>query len=218
MSEDKPAETTLPRAGPAHAHEYERPIEDLGRALIESGQEAWRGRTSKECETYLEEISTQFQEILLEFYRSANLCVDRFQQFSRSHKRWRITVILGSGLLAILNVLLVYLIVPQEDRSLGLWLPLLAAGWATVLAVLNNVESFYNPQEKAQAHRESRELFLSAYREFERLWRVYVIPFTNTPEACMNASELYRRIVAKDRELRVKHKELTKTERKDSGN
>ena len=71
-----------------------------------------------------------------------------------------------------------------------------------------------NARERAQAYRESRELFLDVAREFDRRWDIYVRPIGDHPEACLNASELYRQLVAKDRELRAKFKELTKTESK----
>ena len=46
------------------------------------------------------------------------------------------------------------------------------------------------------------------------MWEIYVLPLGDSPEACLNAVELYRRIVLKDRELRGKLKELTKPDEK----
>ena len=69
---------------------------------------------------------------------------------------------------------------------------IVAAIAAAVLALLANLENFSNALERAQAYRESRELFLDAAREFERSWRMAVDPFYPDPEACVNAAELYR--------------------------
>jgi hypothetical protein len=93
-------------------------------------------------------------------------------------------------------------------------LPMAAAVIAVILALLASLESFFNYAERAQAYRESRDLFLDAARDYDRLWDTYVRPFGGEPEACLNASELYRRIVISDRDLRGKFKELTKTEKK----
>ncbi|MGD1210005.1 MAG: hypothetical protein ABR973_01445 [Candidatus Acidiferrales bacterium] len=82
---------------------------------------------------------------------------------------------------------------------------------AVILAILANLESFHNSAERAQAYRESRELFLDVAREFDHRWDVYVRPLADSAEACLNASELYREIVVRDRDLRAKFKELTKT-------
>ena len=99
--------------------------------------------------------------------------------------------------------------------AIKLW-PSKSLAKTKTVATLANLESFYNSAEKAQGYRESREFFLDAARDFDRKWDVYVRPFTDEAEACANAAELYRLLVAKDGELRAKFKELIKTEGKGS--
>jgi hypothetical protein len=89
--------------------------------------------------------------------------------------------------------------------------PVLAAVLAVVLTMLASLESFYNAAKKAQGYRESRELFLDVARDFDWRWNALVRPFVDTPQACVNAAELYRQLVAKDAEIRAKYEELTRT-------
>lgn len=80
-----------------------------------------------------------------------------------------------------------------------------------LLALATNIESFHNYADKKLSARDSRELFLDAYREFDMLRLTYVYPFKTTPQACANLNALYRRLVVKDAELRRKLKQLTTT-------
>ena len=113
--------------------------------------------------------------------------------------------------MAIVNLISAHRWVQESTKGL---FPIAAAVLAVTLAILANLESFSNSFEKAQGYRESRELFLDVAREFDRRWDVYVRSLGDSPEACVNAAELYRQIAARDRELRAKFKELTKTEAK----
>ena len=86
-----------------------------------------------------------------------------------------------------------------------------AAIYAAILTLFSNLENFNNFLERSQAFRESREIYLTAYREFERRWHVYVRPFGDGAEACVNATVLYREVVERDESLRSKFKEITET-------
>jgi hypothetical protein len=157
----------------------------------------------------LKEIDAVYQGYLLEFTNSSNLCVEGYQRLSRAHFQWRKTMILGTGAVALLNLLSAY---KWDWKELQHPLSLAAALVAVTLSVLANLESSANCIDQAQAYREARELFLDSAREFERLWIVHVLPLGDSPEACFNADALYRRVVAKDAEIRTKLKELTKIE------
>jgi hypothetical protein len=186
-------------------------LDDRGAALIEVEREMW---ISVSSEVRIEQVSLldqRYHQLLDEIYDSANLCVDRHQSLSLLHSLWRKIVIIGTGTVAIVNVLAAY---KTSGHNLFEHGPLIAAILAGTLVILVNLESFLNARERAQAYRESRELFLDVAREFDRRWDIYVRPMSEHPEACLNASELYRQLVAKDRELRAKFKELTKTESK----
>src|SRR5262249_54659824 len=148
-------------------------------------------------------------ELLNDIYESANLCVARYNSFSKSHVWWRRIMIVGTGLLAVINLLAANKDVKEAIANKFSFngLAVIAAAFAIVLAILANLESFGNFPEKAQAFRASRDLFLDVAREFDRRWDIYVLSFGGSPEACLNAAELYRQLVAKDRDLRTKFKE-----------
>ena len=164
--------------------------------------------------------------MLDEFFTSANKCVQQYQNYSQLHTRWRRNIIIGTGIVTVVNVLAAAMRSPSTRDAASVvaanwlsavatnWLPTFAAVCAAFLGILASLESFYDSPGRAQAYRESREIFLDAGREFNRLWDSYVRPFGIAPEACVNASELYRRIIVKDRELRLKFTELTETHKK----
>jgi hypothetical protein len=216
-SSPKPVEMPLKkdRATQARGTRYRAPdreLEDRGAVLIQVELRMWTGIASDIRQHQLEVLDSRYHDILNELYNSANLCVERYKQFSNAHKYWRRTLIVGTGVLAIINLI-------ASNKELQVYshaISLSAAAFAVVLAILANLESFSNSLEKAQAFRESRDLFLDVAREFDRRWDIYVRPLGETPEACVNASELYRQVVAKDRDLRSKFKELTKIEAKTS--
>jgi hypothetical protein len=189
-------------------------IADPGANLLELESEIWSTIESEQRVQLLGEMSSRYYLYLDELHTAANLCVERYQTYSRAHTTWRRTLIIGTGLIAIINLL-------AANNKIASWaisdinlVPVAAAVAAIVLTILANLESYYNWANRAQAYRESRELFLDAAREFERAWNVYVRPFGESPEAWANGVELYKRIVAKDRQLRSTFKELTKTENK----
>jgi hypothetical protein len=181
--------------------------------LVEVELKRWQTISPDLRQQELEFINIRFHELLNEIYQSANLCVDRHKTFSENHTFWRRTVIVATCAVAITNLFAA----SKDVKSLmGGVISLLAAALAIVLTMLASLENFHNFAEKAQGYRESREFFLDAARDFDRRWDVYVRPFINDAEACFNAAELYRQLVARDNELRAKFKELTRTEGKGS--
>ena len=91
-----------------------------------------------------------------------------------------LTAHLFYGGLAILNVIVAFRRPqpndPLKEISWNQGLSLAAAVYAGLLALLTNVESFLNYADKKASSRESRELFLDAYRNFKMLWLVRVFP------------------------------------------
>jgi hypothetical protein len=192
----------------------EQTLDDSARPLAEVGPQDW---TPDDLKT----IDERYKEILNEIFASANLSVAQYQKLSNSNRIWRRRLILGTGLVAIVNLLAAHKIpagtFPHLSDLMNGVIPIAAAVIAAVLAILANLESFYNFSERAQAYRESRDIFLDAGRDFVRLWDSYVGPLGDSTGAYTNAAELYRRLVAKDRELRRKFKELTETPRNGPG-
>jgi hypothetical protein len=163
----------------------------------------------------MSQVEAVYLSVLDEFFEESNSCVNVVQTSSRSHGRWRHLLIILTGGLAILNLLAAYKWSADAGVSgfLAAHLSLFAAIYAGTLAVVTNLESYHNFLGRAQAHRESREIFLDSYREFEMLWHIRVRPHGYRPEACVNAASLYRALVQRDRELRGKLRELTETKR-----
>jgi hypothetical protein len=180
-----------------------------GTALIEISLEGWKEIEDRGDQ--LKGLDESFHRYVNEMFASADLCVEGYQRFSKNHWYWRQTIIMGAGLVALLNLASAY---KWNHEGSQLPISLAAAVAAVILSILTNLESSSKCLDQAQAYRESRELFLDAAREFHRMWEIYVLPLGDSPEACLNAVELYRRIVVKDRELRSKLKDLTKTDEK----
>jgi hypothetical protein len=215
-SNQKPVETPLKAhrtsvGASRKAGSPQRDLEDRGSALIQIELRMWASISREIRIEQLQAFDDRYHGILDELYTSANLCVDRYQNSSRAHTAWRRILIIGTGVLAIVNLLAANKWILESMHN---GMALLAASLAVILAILANLESFANSLEKAQGYRESRELFLDVAREFDRRWDIYVLPLGESAEACVNASELYRQVVVKDRDLRAKFKELTKTESK----
>jgi len=207
MGDDKSTSAALKRKRPS-----ERSSEDL-RSLVGIGPQAWSAAEAQDRTQQLEEINEIYHILLDELYNSANLCVEKYQSFVRAYTWWRRMVIVGTSVVAAVNLLASAGHAQSSYPRIHNALPVTAAVCAVVLTLLANLESFYAYQNKAQVYRESRELFLDAARDMDRLWNTYVVPFpSDSFEAFSNASELYLRIVNQDRELRTKFKELAKTQ------
>ena len=178
-------------------------------ALIEITRERWEAIPDRQAQ--LTWVDDAFHTYLTEITEIANISVDRYTLHLNTHSRWRRTLIIGTGFVALMNVL-------AANKDLVTWsrqvLPILAAIVAVIVTVLANLESQANALETAQGYRETRELFLDTARDFDRLWNTHVIPLGDSPDACNNAFELYRQVVEKDKELRSKFKDLTKVKSK----
>lgn len=196
---------------PAAPTKADQTLDDSARPLVEVGPQGWTPAD-------LKAINERYTELLTEIFTSANLSLVQYQTLLNSNRIWRRRLIIGTGAVAIVNLLAAHKVPDKFPHLAHLnWVvPIVAAVLAAVLAILASLESFYNFSERAQGYRESRDVFLDAGRDFVRLWDSYVLPLGDSPAAYTNAAELYRRLVAKDRELRRKFKELTETAGKGS--
>jgi hypothetical protein len=184
------------------------------------GAEQWEGIDEAIRDKMMKSIDERYKQYLTNFYETSNLCVRKHDASIKQHRMWRYIAIIGTGLLACLNfiaarrsmsgVAVETTLLASAMQGLINMTPIAAALGALTLAVLANLETFANSVERAQAYRESREQYLDAAEEYNRAWSVAVVALGDTAQAYSNAVELYRRIVAADRDLRRSFKELTK--------
>jgi hypothetical protein len=206
MADIKTADKPKARHSSRH-RETSRRIADPGADLSGISSSTWNALSSEEQQGLIQNLDESYKEYLENLYKSADLCVDRYNEFTRKHRRWRHVAIVGAGILACLN----FLAASKSLQNIGNgYLPIIAAIAALILAVLANLETFSNSAEKAQTFRESRELFLDSAQEFDRVWTVYVVALGDSIEAYINATALYKRMILADGELRSKFKELNK--------
>nr|WP_316640145.1 hypothetical protein [uncultured Roseateles sp.] len=189
-----------------------------GSPLAETTLEYWAELDADYRQKCYEVIEAYYQNLLEHFLDNANGAVKDYTRYGRLGRRWRTALILLMGLLAVLNILATSW--PDkwhfttDDRG---YISFAAAIYASLLAMLANLESFFNFSDKKTSTRESRELYLDAFREFEMLRLVHVYPFGFEAQACFNFSRLYRRLVVKDLELRRKILQLTETRASPAG-
>jgi hypothetical protein len=173
--------------------------------------EYWAGQDDDARADACEQLNEYYETLLDEFRTSANEFVAQYKDNADLGRRWRFWLILLTGGLALVNVLASSWPDGWDGAQVRGCMTFGAAVYAVLLALATNVESFHNYADKKLSARDSRELFLDAYREFEMLRLTHVNPFGSTPQGCFNLHALYRRLVAKDAELRRKLKQLTVT-------
>jgi hypothetical protein len=211
---DAPAEGGTPADGEAAAVKPGCPPEAVTAGDVpipDATLEYWAGQDEVARASACEQLDEYYETLLDEFRTSANEFVSQYKDNSDLGRRWRFWLILSTGGLALVNVLASSWPDSLAGADVRGWMTFGAAIYAVLLALATNVESFHNYADKKLSARESRELFLDAYREFEMLRLTHVNPFGSTPQGCFNLHALYRRLVAKDTELRRKLKQLTLT-------
>lgn len=209
---DDETEDGEPQQAPAATPASSAPAAGAAAPLPEVSLEYWASLDEDSRIHCYDQLRDFFDSQLEEFRISANQAVEEYRGFSRLAQDWRLVLVVLTSFLALLNVLASGW--PEklgDGPAVRAGLSFAAAIYAVLLALVTNLDSFLNYSEKKQTARESRELFLDAYREFEMLRLTYVYPFGYTPQGCVNFHELYRRLVAKDVELRRKHKQLSAT-------
>lgn len=172
----------------------------------------WECLGSDQRERFLTRTQEEYTYLVNELFQTSNDCVDKFRQFSLRHVCWRWTVIICTGVIALLNVGVSF----STETNPMRWLRVVTSLFAVTVTILATLEGFTNAAERAQAYRESRDIFVDIGREFAAAWETYVDPLQQSAEACSNAAELHRRLIAADSEVRSRFKDLTKG-RKDRG-
>lgn len=207
-------EPRAPATTPPSLHERGR--SSNGPSL--AGEAFWSGQSEPDRLDYLKQIDACYHAIVDEFFELSNVCVQRFQAANASHVTWRQRMIWLTGSLAALNVLVAYF--ASLDRENSSWpyvllraLPLIAAVYATFIAIISSLENLHRYHERAQGFREARDLLLGATRRYEMLWHTSVRPYRTSATACAQAEALYARIVAEDDQVRAQVKELTTKDR-----
>lgn len=210
-------------APPTTRDEHADPGDDaaakLGQEVVSAGDltipdaslEYWAGQDDDARANACQQLDEYYETLLEEFRVGANVFVSQYNDNSDLGRRWRFWLILSTGGLALVNVLASSWPDGWNGGQVRGVMTFGAAVYAVLLALATNMESFHNYADKKLNARESRELFLDAYREFEMLRLTHVNPFGSTPQGCFNLHALYRRLVAKDVELRRKLKQLTVT-------
>jgi len=163
----------------------------------------------EERHNFLEKTSAIYMSLVKEIVRSSDQCVDKYEHFMGAHVRWRWIVIIGTGMIAVLNIIVGHVGSPKVLSNWTIPLGAVASVFAVAVTILATLEGFTNAAERAQGYRESREMFVDISEEFIWAWETYVRPLKDSAEACSNAAELLRRLVAADRELRARFKNLT---------
>jgi hypothetical protein len=205
-AEEKPGTSTGAGKGGA-------PSEFQLGGLIEATLEELSSYPDDAIENVFTQLDIKYKAVLKEFLDSANSFVDDHRRFKLKQNCWRVSLILLTGGLAILNILAArkWDGATLFGASLS-WadavLPGLAAVYAAFLAIFTNIESYFNYADQKATSRLSRELFLDAYREYDAHWHTYVRPFGLRAQACYNAIILLRRVVTKDAEIRRKVKDV----------
>ena len=172
-----------------------------GGPMEEVPLEFWSSLSLDERVAYWNTTDQYFHALLEDFRTYANDAVNEYTTLGGRYARWRIWLIIATGGLAVCNVLATS---GASAEGFHKVMSGVAAVYAVLLALLTNIESFLNLGDKRTSIREARELYLDAYREFETLRLTYVYPYGYTAIACRNFSDLYRRLVARDAELRRK--------------
>jgi hypothetical protein len=218
-SDAEPAPGSEPDAGPkpdgeqkASASPKGPPSPEPEFTLAETTLEYWSSLDEVHRIAYYNSMDEYFHNLLEDFRANANEAVRGYARFGNLSKNWRLALIVLTGGLALLNVLATSWPPkwPYGDDA-RVAFSFVAAIYAVILALLSNVESFFNFYDKKTSTRESRELYLDAFREFEMLRLAHVYPYGYDAQACLNFSRLYRRLVIKDLELRRKIMQLSET-------
>jgi len=190
--------------------------------LRQPTREDWEHQSKEIVDRYYAQAESDYFLIVNNYLDEANRAIERYNQEIASHIRWRIGVIVGTGLLAAINACAAFELmqVPSgiqifttggspRDITIAVILTAIAAVYAALLTMAGTAESFLNKGEKAAGFRESHDLLVSRYRGYCFKWLHYVEAYGKTGAACMNAGQLYRQLVDSDPGLRNKLKQLT---------
>lgn len=214
---DKPASPQMGALGEPKATGMEfKPAvpKDTGYDLHEPTPAEFGEQDPEALSAYYVQVQSDYFLIVDEYLEQANLAARQFKKLSLSYSRWRLGMVVATGILAAINVTAAFELLGKfpkigGDISIPALLNAIAALYAGCLTIANNIENLFNKGQKAAGFRESRELLLTAYREYYFRWSYYVIGFGVSTKSCINAGRLYHQLIDFDRELRAKLKQLT---------
>ena len=194
-----------------------RALDILPNATVGLQAIRWGELPPERRQEFIERTFADYQGLIREIVDTSNRCVSKYEQFMQMHTVWRWIVIVSTGTIALVNILATHLHseVPPSRWSTGVGVG--ASIFAVMVTIVATLEGFTNAAERAQGYRESREMFVDVRREFVAAWETYVLPLKDSPEACTNAAELHRRLIAADRELRARFKNLTMARQEHGG-
>ena len=87
----------------------EQTQQELIDSLVEPSREAWDGPNRESDRVkYIDDTHSFCEGILRELNLSANSCIERYKELNKSHKWWRLRVIVAGGIVAVIlnNVIL----------------------------------------------------------------------------------------------------------------
>lgn len=178
----------------------------------------WGSLSEEQRKAFVEGTYAEYVNLIGEIVKSSNDCVDKYERYMHAHVSWRWVVIISTGTIALLNIIVTHASAMDPNPWWGGPMSLAASVFAVLVTIVATLEGFSNSAERAQAYRESREMFVDVSREFSAAWDTFVEPLKDGPEACANAAELHKRLIAADRELRARFKNLTMARQNNGGN
>ncbi len=196
--------------------DHSRTVDKLPSATAGLQPVPWASLTVEQRKSFISDTYKEYADLIQEIVESSNNCVDKYEKFIHAHVVWRWVVIISTGMIALLNIFVTHASASVPEPSWGAPLSLTASVFAVLVTIVATLEGFTNSAERAQGYRESREMFVDVSREFSAAWDNFVEPLRDGPEACANAAELHKRLIAADRELRTRFKNLTMA-RQDQG-
>ncbi|HEX8713828.1 MAG TPA: hypothetical protein VF730_18280 [Terracidiphilus sp.] len=188
---------------------HSRSLERLQSATAGLQPIQWASLGVDQQKAFVAGTYSEYAALIGEIVQSSNNCVDKYEQYMRAHVVWRWIVIISTGVIALLNILVTHSSAINPKPWWAGSLSVTASVFAVLVTIVATLEGFTNSAERAQGYRESREMFVDVSREFTAAWDNYVEPLKDGPEACANAAELHKRLIAADRELRARFKNLT---------
>jgi hypothetical protein len=186
-------------------------LKRTGYDVAEPSFEDWERQDQKIIADYCTQTEREFFAIIDEYVADADEVTRKYKACEKSHARWGLSIIIATGILALIN--LCAALNWTDQCVVSQFLNAFAGGFAICLTAARHAENSFNWGEKANGFREARELLLNRYQEYRSKWICFVVAYGETPIACMNAGRLYRQLVDSDQDLRQNLKQLTTVKR-----
>lgn len=198
---------------------FEGLLNNIDNFPYDQSEEHWATIDPSIRQKYIEHIHSFYKEYTAQFFARSEELVDQANHARQLFQRWRFVLFVLIVALAVINVA-PFVVADrmegnfvadrmEENSDRFPYIPLIAAVWTAIIAIISNIAKFFKYLEKAQSFRKARRVYLNANREFIAVWQLYVVPFGDSPIACLNVAKLYKQLIAKDREMREYVAELT---------